>query len=148
MQAISRSIGAVMIALTIPACDDDQLFDPEAMGVEIEAGVRESFTTGEDIVLLTVENRGTETVYYYGVTLETRRDGGWEPFDPPPIRTGQPTPIESDAGVSVERHIHKNSFDPPTLLTAGEYRFMVFLSVDGGLTSADAVASNTFHIDG
>lgn len=134
-----------MIAFAVFACEDDQPFNPTEFGVEIEAGVQESFATGEDVVLLAVENRGSDTVYYYGARPERREDKRLGAIRSARIHHGPTTPIEPYDAVSVERDIRRNSFDPPSSVPPGEYRFIVGLSAAGGMTS-DAVASNTFRI--
>lgn len=94
-----HSIGAAMIALTVLACDEDQIStinpSPPSWRVDVTAEVTTETDPARTIALLQIRNDSNDEVFLEhrcGLGLEYRGDDGWERLMLPCEEIG-PTPF-------------------------------------------------------
>lgn len=153
MRPFVRSIASIVMSLSFVGCGDF-LGIGDDVDVEVIAEVRQT----DNVIAFTVENRGSDTIYFHSARLERRDDGEWHSTLPPgfavidillvhPIGPGEnhmaERPIVVDPTAPFPRPI-------PLTLSSGTYRYKLSMSEDSNANRSlpeDARTSNTVRID-
>lgn len=149
MRPVVRNIASIVVSLTLVGCDDFLGIGGD-VDVEVVAEVRQA----DNIISSTVENRGSDTVYFTAGYLERREGDEWR-WILAGVRHIQPLYIDSiEPGeiYSTDRPIETDpdSRLPGDNLLPGEYRYTFSLYEDGSLErplSEEARTSNTVRIE-